>query len=417
MLPVPEALERILATVQPRPVETVPLSGALGRVLASPVVSPVDVPPWDCSAMDGYAVRAADTSDDGVSLRVLEVVHAGEVPTQPLVEGTTTGVMTGAPLPEGADAVVVVEDSDGAKEGHARLGVRQEVGKYIRRRGSDVRKGATVLQAGEVLTPARLGVAASVGCTEVTVAQPPTVAVLATGDEVVRPGRPLGPGQIYSSNSVALLGLVTEAGAVGVDAGIAPDDPVALGEAVDAALARADIVLTTGGVSVGDHDHVKAVLAERGVDMDFWKVAMKPGKPLAFGTLQRDGRTQPVFGLPGNPVSCMVNFLQFVRPWIRRSLGDPTPFLPIVDAVAAEPLKGRPGRARLERVILSVGDDGAWQAASTGNQSSGILTSMARGHGLVLIDADNRGPDAGDPVRVQLLDPSFLDLAAPDYRW
>jgi len=242
----------------------------------------------------------------------------------------------------------------------------------------------------------------------------PVVALLGTGDEVVPPGQPLGPGQIYSSNNVALAALVRRAGGVPIDHGTVADDPDAQLQRLRQVLDGApDVVITTGGVSVGVFDHVKDVMGELGVAMDFWKVRMKPGKPLAFGTVGG----VPLFGLPGNPVSCLVNFLQFVRPWMRTALGDPRPFLPVVDAVAGEDLQSRPGRARLDRVCLARGDDGRWVASSTGLQSSGAIVSMARAHGLLCIAADERGPRAGERCRVQLLDPSFLDGVDADYGW
>ncbi|MCB9680371.1 MAG: molybdopterin molybdotransferase MoeA [Alphaproteobacteria bacterium] len=420
MLPVDEARARVLATVVPLPSEPVPVLQALDRVLAADVVATVDVPPWDNSAMDGYAVRSADLGPDGGALTVLEVVPAGRAPTVPVTTGTTTVVMTGAPMPEGADAVVVVEDSDGARSGTAHLTAGATPGRYVRRRGADVARGATVLARGTTLGPAHLGLIASVGQSEVDVVRRPCVAILTTGDEVVRAGGALGPGQIHGSNHLTLAGLVVRAGGTPIDAGHVGDDPAALVAALDRAL-DADVVLTTGGVSVGDHDHVKDALAAVGIASAFWKVRMKPGKPLAFGTAARDGRTVPVFGLPGNPVSCMVNFLQFARPWLRAAMGDPTPHLPIVDATCADDLRSRPGRARLERVVLhrpAAGDDpSGWTVTGTGDPSSGVLTSMARAHGLVLIGPDEAGPCPGDRVRVQLLDASFLDRPDVAFGW
>jgi molybdopterin molybdotransferase len=285
----------------------------------------------------------------------------------------------------------------------------------VRRRGDDVRRGDVVLARGQGITPARLGVAASAGRTTLSVARRPRVAILTTGDEVVRPGRPLGPGQIRGTNHLTLAGLVTEAGGDPVDAGHVGDDPDALVAALRGAL-DADILLTTGGASVGDHDHLREALAEAGVTEVFWKVRMKPGKPVVFGTAERDARTVAVFGLPGNPVSCMVGFFEFVRPWLRSALGDPTPHLPVVHATCADDLASRPGRARFERVVLEPGDEG-WTCRSTGSQSSGVLGSMARGHGLVLIAPGDAGPGPGDRVRVQLVDPSFLSPASVVFGW
>ena len=264
-----------------------------------------------------------------------------------------------------------------------------------------------VLQRGRVLTPGAVGLISSLGFPSVLVAQRPRVAILSTGDEVVEPGWPVQPGQIYSSNTITLMGMVHEAGGVPIHAGIAPDDPEGLRAAFERCV-RADLILTTGGVSVGDFDHVKDVLG----DLDFWKVAMKPGKPLAFGTISG----VPCFGLPGNPVSCMVNFLQFVRPVIRKTLGDPRPHLPVVEAVLASDIRKRPGRAELSRVTLAHGPDG-FVASSTGTQSSGVLTSMVAADGLTLIGADEGTQTAGTTIRVQVLSWRFLDGAEADYGW
>ena len=415
MLPVDEARAQVLATVVPMPSERVALVEGLGRVLADDVVATVDVPPWDNSAMDGYAVIAADTSDDGVTLPLLEVIHAGGAPTCAVTPGTASAVMTGAPMPPGADAVVIVEDSDRALTGQVHLRVATRPGTYVRRRGGDVAEGSVVVAAGTTLRAAHLGLAASVGCTHLQIARRPRVAVLTTGDEVVRGGGALGPGQIHGSNHASLAGLTLEAGATYIDAGHVGDDPDALRDALTRAL-EADVVLTTGGVSVGDHDHMKEVFAEVGVAPLFWKVRMKPGKPLAFGVARPAGRTVPVFGLPGNPVSCMVNFLQFVRPWLRTAMGDATPHLPVVSATCTADLTSRTGRARLERVVLSH-TAGGWTCCSTGSQSSGVLTSMAQAHGLVLIGPEDPGPKPGDAVRVQLLDTGFLACTDVAFGW
>jgi len=413
MLTVGEAQARILAAVIETPREHVPLAEAFGRVLAEDVQSPRDVPPWDNSAMDGYAVVAADTSDDGVSLRINETIGAGEVGSVPVTAGTASAIMTGAPVPEGADAVVMVEWTDAAREGAVTIKGRASVGQHVRPQGGDVASGEVVLVEGQVLTPGRVGLIASLGMPTVAVRRKPVVAILSTGDEVIAPGQPLGPGQIYSSNNFALAGLVLEAGGVPRDMGNAPDDLDGLIEHLRACL-DADVVMTTGGVSVGIYDFVKEAYEALGAEMDFWKVKMKPGKPLAFGRVDQGGRTVPLFGLPGNPVSCMVNFYQFVRPYLRTALGDPTPYLPMVDVIAGETFKSRPGRLRLIRVQLTI-EDGAWTARSTGSQSSGVLMSMARAHGLMCVAEGSEGPDAGDAVRVQLLDSGFLSGAVARY--
>ncbi|MEZ4236772.1 MAG: molybdopterin molybdotransferase MoeA [Myxococcota bacterium] len=415
MLTVEEALARTCGDVPRMPPEGVPLADALGRVLAEDVRSTVDVPPWDNTAMDGYAVIAADTVDEERGLTVLETVGAGQVATQPVRPGTAIAIMTGAPMPEGADAVVMVEDTDGARQGMVQVRGRATPGRHVRRRGEDVRAGDVVLPAGTRLTPAAIGVAASTGHARLSVARRPVVAILSTGDEVVPVGEPLRPGQIWSSNNATLAAMVLEAGAVPLDLGIAPDRLDATVAALKSALASADVVVTTGGVSVGAYDVVKEAFAELGAAMDFWRVRMKPGKPLAFGRVPAGDRQVPLFGLPGNPVSCTVNFLQFVRPWLRKAVGDPRPHLPMVSAIAAEDFDEPPGRTRLVRVALARDETGALVAHSAGSQSSGVLSAMARAQGLMVLPAEAPSPHRGQLVRVQVIDPGYLDGAGADY--
>ena len=406
MLSVQEALDRILRHVPPGATERVPLSQALGRVLAETVVSAIDLPTWDNSAMDGFAVRAADLPG---RLRVLETVAAGAVPRFHVEKGTATRIMTGAPVPAGADAVMMVEDSEGEGEEVSFRHAPRE-GQHIRRKGSDLRAGTAVLQPGTVLGAGALGLAAAVGVPSLRVVVRPRVGILSTGDEVVETGYPLEPGQIWSSNSRSLAALVEQAGAIPVDLGIVRDDPEELKAAFREGL-RCDILLSTGGVSVGDFDYVKEVLEELGVVMDFWKVWMKPGKPLAFGSIG----SRPIFGLPGNPVSCMVNFLQFARPMIRKMLGDPRPFLPVLRARLEAPIKRRPDRPELLRVSLRHDGEQLWARAVGGHQGSGNLAAMAEARGFVLADAEETLLD--DRVWVQVFDTSFLCAAEPFYPW
>lgn len=302
MLTVEEALERIVRTAPAVRVERVDLAAAAARVLAERIVAPLDLPPFAASAMDGFAVRAADTPG---TLAVVETVAAGSVARGRVEPGTAIRIMTGAPVPAGADAVVMVEDTTTDAD-RVSVGVAARVGQHVRPAGNDVTAGTVLLEPGATLHAGALGMIASLGIASVAVARRPRVAVISTGDEIVEPGRPLGPGQIHSSNSRALCALVEEAGGVAVDLGNVPDDPAAIRRAFDAGAVH-DLVLSTGGVSVGDFDHVKAVLGDA---VEAWRVRMKPGKPLVVARL---GST-PVLGLPGNPVSCMVNFLQFARP-------------------------------------------------------------------------------------------------------
>lgn len=435
MLTVEEALERCLTAAQPVEVELVGLDQARGRVLARPLDATVDLPHWDNSAMDGYAVRAddlvgvaapsGDGCDDpgaaraaaGVALRIIETVAAGGWPQREVGPGQACRIMTGAPMPAGADAVVMREDCDVERQGDdeqvvVRRGARQ--GDHVRRRGEELRRGAPVFASGRTLTPAAIGVCAALGHAALPVARRPRVGILATGDEVRPPGQPLGPGQIWSSNSAALAALVDEAGALPIDCGIAPDNLDGTRAAFDRALDQGvHFLISTGGVSVGDFDFVREAMAGRGASMDFWRVKMKPGKPLAFGHVAG----VPIFGLPGNPVSCLVNFLQFVRPVIRRSLGDPRPFLPVRDAVLTAPIHHHPGRAELVRVALAWGDDGTLRATAAGNQGSNRALGMAVAHGLLLVGDACAGIAAGETRAVQVYDWSFGDNSAPGYRW
>jgi molybdopterin molybdotransferase len=286
-------------------------------------------------------------------------------------------------------------------------------GDHVRRGGEDVGVGDVVIAAGTVLTPGQVGVAASLGLAALAVRRRPVIAILTTGDELVEPGLPLGPGQIYGSNGVALAGLVEQAGGTPRLLGNAPDD-------LDGMVARlehatdADAVVTTGGVSVGDHDHVREALARLGAAIDFWKVRIKPGKPLAFGHVERGGRRVPIFGLPGNPVSCTVEFVQFVAPWVRTAMAARHPFGPVIDAVAEEAFRVRAGRVQFIRVALEH-RDGRVYVRRTGEQGSGMLTSMARAHGLLVLPEHADGVAVGEPVRVQLLDTSFLHGDSPRY--
>jgi molybdopterin molybdotransferase len=269
-------------------------------------------------------------------------------------------------------------------------------GQNVRYKGNDVPLGRIVLKAGRRLDPPAVGLLSSVGLAKVPVRKRPIVAILSTGDEVIQAGEPLGPGQIYSSNTHSLMGMVQEAGGIPLDCGNAPDDPAELKKYLERCLAG-DIIVTTGGVSVGDFDYVKAAYAAFGSELDFWKVCIKPGKPLAFGKIGG----KPAFGLPGNPVSCMVNFTQFVRPVLQGMLGVQTPFSPVVDAVLDAPIPKRPGRALLSRVSLRF-EAGQIRARPFDNQSSGALTSMVASDGLALLGVDSSGLGQGEAVRVQV---------------
>jgi molybdopterin molybdotransferase len=400
MISVREALDRVLEDLPRVGSEQVPLAAARGRVLAAPIQAPRDVPPFRNSAMDGYAVRSADVATASatapVSLRVLETVGAGSLASQPVAAGTAIRIMTGAPLPGGADAVVRVEDTADAGDGvavHAAIGR----GGNVREAGEDMRAGETVLDAGRLLRPADIGLLASLGLSMLRVARRPRVAILSTGDELVDLGEPLGPGQIVNSNAYTLAAAVAEAGAEPVHLGIVRDRPELIRAAFADAM-TADMALSTGGVSVGSFDYVRAILAELGYEERFWKVAQKPGKPLTFG---RCGRT-PVFGLPGNPVSSLVCFYLYVLPALRTMLGLDRVHLASAAATLVEGLRKAPGLTEFVRCSLQ-GSPEAYTARSTGTQSSGALRSLSLGDALIVGPAETAQLEAGARVRVVLL--------------
>jgi len=402
VIPVEDARARVLAACRPLPPRAVPLGDALGRVLAEPVVSGVDVPPFPNTAMDGFAVRAADTAGAPVRLEVVGTLAAGADPGSLTVgPGQAVRIMTGAPLPAGADAIVMVERT--TTEGDVvTVEVAAATGDHIRSAGDDLRAGQTVFETGAVLTPGHLGVLASLGRSEVVVFPAARVGVLSTGDELVDGSGPLRPGQIRDSNRPTLLAMVREAGAEAVDLGTARDDEGAIRSKLEEGLATCDAVVTSGGVSVGDFDYVKGVLDRIG-HMDWWQVAIRPAKPFAFG-VAGPGAT-PVFGLPGNPVSSMVSFEMFVRPGLRRMMGHPDGRLlrPTVEAVADEALpRRRDGKLHLDRVIATQGGDGRVHVRPSGGQASHLLRAMALANALALIP-DGDGVAGGGAVTVMLL--------------
>jgi molybdopterin molybdotransferase len=389
MISVEETLERILGRVAPLGEEQVGLLEALGRVLAEAIVSPRDIPPWPNSSMDGYALRSADTTaarpERPVALRVAGRVAAGMVAERPLGPGEAYRILTGAPLPSGADAVIPQEEV--ILEGE-RVRVQRPVGgaECVRARGEDVRAGDTVLARGRVLGAAELGLLATVGRLQVPVVRRPVVGVLSTGDEVVDLGGALGPGQIPNSNTYALMAQVREAGGEPVNLGVARDDLADIERRLRWGLAS-DLLISSAGVSVGDHDFVKAALEALGAEQHVWLVNMRPGKPVTFATVPcADRAALPIFGLPGNPVSAMVTFELFVRPAIRRLGGYPDLGRPVVRARAAEPIPNPGARRGYLRVTLTRGADQRHEARLTGAQGSGILRSMVAADGLAVVE-------------------------------
>jgi len=385
--------------------ERVPVLAAVGRVLATDVSVPWAMPRWDNSAMDGFAVRSADCAAP-TRLRVTGYLAAGARPGAAIGPGEAVKIMTGAPLPPGADAVVRLEDCQ--EEGGAvvlRIPVRARA--HVRSEGEDLRAGEVALPAGTIVGPAEASLLASVACLAVPVVRRPRVAVLSTGDELVPPGAPLEPGQIHDSNSLAVAAAVLEAGAEPVPLGIARDDRAALREKLGRGL-EADALVTTAGVSMGDRDLVRAILDELGVRQVFWQVDIKPGRPVAFATR---GATL-VFSLPGNPVSTLLTFEQFVRPALLRAAGHRRVLRPLRRAVLAHPIRNKPGRVAFVRVQLSRRPDGALVASSAGDQDTGILRTQLRADGIAVIPAESGDLAAGDSVDVQVIRPG-LELEEP----
>jgi molybdopterin molybdotransferase len=404
MISVREALEQVLEGLPRLEAEQVALTRARGRVLAAAVHARRDVPPFRNSAMDGYAVRSADVAtacvDRPVRLGVLETVAAGAVATKPISVGTAIRIMTGAPVPEGADAVVRVEDTvAGVADTEVAIRAPVSADANVRHPGEDLRAGELALASGRVLRPADVGLLASLGTSMVRVVRRPRVAIVSTGDELVDLGEPLGPGQIVNSNAYALAAAIEEAGGEPVLLGIARDRPERL-RAAFADAVRFDAVLSTGGVSVGTFDYVRTMLAEIGYRERFWKVAQKPGKPLTFGSC---GNT-PVFGLPGNPVSALVCFYLYALPALRAMLGLDRIHLPSATATLAEDIKTAAGLTEFVRCRLEGGADG-YRVRSTGTQSSGALHSLSVGDALAVAPADAGVLRAGERVRVVLLAP------------
>ncbi len=409
-LSVDEAQDLILEATPRLGEETIPAFGAAGRVLAESIDSGRRHPPEDCSAMDGYALRWEDVRDASaespVSLPVVFEVPAGGHGERPLAAGESARIFTGAPLPEGADVVVRQEDTR-AENDRVEIRVAPSPGENVRNAGEDFQVGDRLIEAGAVLGPAHLGVLASIGRTVVSVHQQPTVAILSSGDELVEPDRPADGGRIVSSNSYTLAAQCREIGARPIYLGIAGDEPRSIEKRLRAG-SKADVIVSSAGVSVGDHDHVRAVLEGMGCKLRFWGVRMKPGYPLAFGVIEASDTL--VFGLPGNPVSAAVTFEEFVRPALRRMMGHRSLFRPVVRARLAETLDKKAGRLHFVRVRLESRDGEIW-ATPTGNQSSGVLTSLIRGGGLAIFPEKSETIAAGSEVRVQILDTGFFDRA------
>lgn len=409
-----EAARFILGHVTPLAPERRPLREVLDAVLAEDVTGPLDLPPWDNSAMDGYAVRSADVAA-GVELEVIESVPAGHFPHRPLGPGQATRIFTGAPLPQGADGVIRQEDTKPRSAQRVAIVNPRDAGKNVRYRGEDVRRGDLVLAAGTPLGPAQLGVLASIACDLPLVHRRPRVAFLGSGDEIVELGQKaeiLAGRKIASSNSYTLDAMIRRAAAEPVNLGIARDTKESLREHLERGVkGGADLVVTTAGVSVGEHDFVREVLEEMGGELKLWRVEMRPGAPLGFGTLP--GGT-PWIGLPGNPVSTMVTFELFVRPAIRRLAGHALAFRRTVPVVVEEPIALGPKLRHFLRAVVRAEGDGALRARLTGPQGSGILTSMTRANALLIVPEDMPAVAAGAALRALLFDDPH-HVAEPAY--
>jgi molybdopterin molybdotransferase len=404
MVPFSEALRIVLEQSRASgDVRMVPLTEAFRRVLAEDITAREDIPIADNSAMDGYAVRAADVAgaspEQPTVLDVLEVLAANQPARGTVGPGQAMKIMTGAPIPPGADAIVMVEQTRGEGD---RVSIKRPSakGEHFRVAGGDIRRGVVALRAGTRLSPAHVGMLASLGYPEVPVIRRPRVGILATGDEIIPPAEALRPGKVRNSNSYTLLGLAQEAGAEPHLLGIAPDNRAALKATLERGLAEHDILITSGGVSMGDFDFVKPLADEIGVQVHFRAINIKPGKPVVFGS-----RSESLFfGLPGNPVSSMVTFMQLVRPAILRQMGQAETNLRTLYAPAAHALKKNDDKRHFLRAVLHPAPEGGLQVRLTGDQGSGLLSSMGYANCFVILDEQTQHVAAGQPVEVQLFD-------------
>lgn len=399
-MPVEQAREYIKAFLSPVcETETLDLHAALGRVLAEKIHATHNVPNHDNSAMDGYAFNADDLSQGTTRLKITGAAFAGNALTGHFEKGACVRIMTGAAIPAGANTVIAQErvEADGDFIQFTDMPKR---GANVRYAGEDLKAGQIVLNVGHQTSPADLGLIASLGVGEIMVYRKLRVSFFSTGDELASIGSPLKTGQIFDSNRYTLFGMLTRMGVEIQDLGAIPDDPALLEATLIKAAENSDVILTSGGVSVGEADYMKQLLQKLGQVL-FWKIAMKPGRPLAFGKI---GNAH-YFGLPGNPVAVMVTFYQFVRQAMLVLMGQPNPTLiPMLNVVCTSPIRKLPGRTEFQRGILLVGEDGNWQVKTTGNQSSGVLSSMSQANCFIVLDEDVGNVEAGNTVKVQLFE-------------
>ena len=412
MIRVEEALNHILNSISPLDLEKTDILNALGRVIGEDIYAGRNIPPKDNSAMDGYALKSEDTkgasADAPVMVETIEDIPAGYLSQKTVGSGQAARIMTGAYVPEGADTVVKVEDTE--RDGNrVRIFVESPKGENIRYSGEDVKEGDLVLSKGKIVGPAEVGMLASLGRSFIKVYQKPLVAMIATGDEIADIDEDTSGEKIISSNSYSLHAQVRECGALPLQTGIAKDREESLMAAFRAAL-RADVIISSGGVSVGDYDFVKDVMEQMGTNIEFWQVAQRPGKPLAFGTME--GKL--VFGLPGNPVSSMITFEEYVRPALLKMMGHEEIFRRTIKAILTEDIKKKGGLKHFIRALVKKEGE-RFTVSTTGEQGSGILTSMVLANGIIVLPEDMTLVKKGEEVAVQLIDDSFETSSKPEY--
>jgi len=404
-LPVAQANQIIGEVVEPvRGTEQLAIRSALDRVLAEDIISSLDVPAHDNSAMDGYAFASNDLAAGGdITLTVVGSAFAGTACEQPVARGQAVRIMTGAIMPAGCDTVIPQEFVEAHGE-QVRFDARAvRAGDNRRLRGEDLAIGQPALAAGRILQPADLGLLASLGVAEVKVRRRLRVAFFSTGDELRSIGEPLAAGCVYDSNRYTLHGMLRRLNVDLIDMGVVRDDPEALEAVFRSACENADAVITSGGVSVGEADYTKQIMAQLG-DVTFWKIAMRPGRPMAFGRIASHGREALLFGLPGNPVAVMVTFYHFVRAALHRQMGAKVAPLPLMRVRSAQPIRKKPGRTEYQRGILAPAPDGGWQVSITGQQGSGVLRSMSEANCFIVLGHEQDMVAAGDEVEVMLFD-------------
>ena len=380
--------------------ETLPIRDCLGRISADEIQSPINVPGHANSAMDGFAIAFSSLDDSDISeLTEIGIAYAGVAFDGVCGDKECVRIMTGAVMPEGTDTIIMQEQAEADGQGKVRIDANHRLGENVRYAGEDIAEGQTVLEVGTNINPANLGVLASLGIAELKVTRMPVVAFFSTGDELVSLGQPLAKGKIYDSNRYTLFGLLSRLPVEILDLGVIKDEPESIKNTLLHAADKADLIITTGGVSVGDADYIKTVLAQIG-NMGFWKIAIKPGRPLTFGKINNS----LFMGLPGNPVAVMVTFSQFVIPALQQLSGSNAHTPVKLRAIATDKLRKRPGRLEIQRGIATRDDDNQWRVSKTGKQGSGILTSMSKANCFMLLGEDNAGVEPGDSIDIQLFD-------------